>query len=127
MSDWPTNFPTQCPPEDAVESSEVFYRLVDSDPVSEQDFWSYRQLLDAGLERPRRSDPDPCLAVGVSIFDSPENAARVRGAFGALRSKRIAAGDLDGSGVVKQTGRRGHHTWWRPADDTAWQGFAVVT
>lgn len=127
MSDWPTDFPNQCPPEDAVASHDTFYRLVDSDQVSEQDFWSYRQLLDAGVERPRKTHPDPCMAVGVSVFDTPENANRVRGAFGALRSKRVAAGGLGGSGVVKQTGRKGHHTWWRRVDDTAWQGFAVVT
>lgn len=108
-------------------SHDMFYRLVDSDPVREQDFWSYKQLLDAGIERPRSTEPDSCMAVGVSVFDTRENADRVRGAFGALRRKHVASGSLDGSGVVKQTGRQGHHTWWRPVDDSVWRDFVVAT
>lgn len=128
MSDWPEDFPNQCPPEDAVPSSDTFYRLVDSDPVSEQDFYSHKQRLELGLDRPMRTPPDACLAVGVSLFDGVESATATQRAFGALRRKHLATGSLAGSGVVKRTGNReGHHTWWRPASDVAWQDFAVIT
>lgn len=128
MFDWPEEFPASCPPEDAVLSDGVFYRLVDADPVTAQDFYSHKQRVDVGLDRPQRTPPDPCLAVGVSVFDGFETANSTRQAFGALRKKQLAAGSLASSGVVKRTGERaGHHTWWRPADDTAWQSFVVVT
>lgn len=127
MTDWPGSFPAQCPPGDAVPSSDTFYRLVDDEPpVTEQDFWSYQQLVEAGLQRPHRSPPDACMAVGVSVFDTEESAARTRRAFGALRKKALAAGSLSDSGVVKQTGKPGHHTWWRPVGDGAWQGFVML-
>ena len=109
-------------------SHETFYRLVDTDPVTEQDFFSHKQRVEAGLQRPLRTPPDPCLAVGVSVFDAPERASQTQRAFGALRKKKLAAGSLAGSGVVKRTGDRpGHHTWWRPADDASWQNFVVAT
>lgn len=127
MTQWPDGFPAQCPPEDAMASTETFYRLVRSDPALEQDFWSYQQLLAAGLERPRLRTPDPCIAAGVSVFATVEGVSNVRKAFGALRSMRVASGSLSGSGVVKETGRDGHHTWWRPVADEAWQGFVVLT
>lgn len=127
MTNWPEGFPNQCPPEDAVLSHDVFFRLIDADPVVESDFWSHKLRLDEGLDRPRRNDPDPCLSVGVSVFDTADGANRARGAFGALRTKKVAAGSLAGSGVVKKTTRtEGHHTWWRPTGDVAWSNFAVT-
>lgn len=108
-------------------SDDTFYRLVSNDPVTEQDFWSYHQLLAAGKTQQRRRLPDPCLAVGVSVFDTAENVGKTRRAFGALRKKRVASGSLSGSGVVKETAKDGHHTWWRPVGDEAWQGFVVTS
>lgn len=110
-----------------MSSSDVFFRLVDADPVVESDFWSLKRMIEEGRTRPRSNDPDPCLAVGVSVFDSAEGASRIRSSFGAMRAKKVAAGSLSGSGVVKRTTlTEGHHTWWRPTSDVAWADFAVM-
>lgn len=127
MTMWPDEYPAQCPPADAEPSNDTFFRLVDNEQVLEQDFWSHKQRVAAGLERPR-NNTDPCLAVGVSLFDSETGAANVRDAFGALRRKKIASGSPSSSGVVRQTGKdASHHTWWRPSGDCAWQGFVVTS
>lgn len=126
MAEWPSDFPLQCPPEDAVDSNATFFRLVSASPPNESDFWSHKARVDAGLDRPRTGRVDECLAVGVSVFDEAESALTMKAAVPALRDRHIAAGSMDGSGVVKRTGKTdGHHTWWRPSGDLAWQGFEV--
>lgn len=127
MSEWPTWFPAGCPPEDTAPSDAQFFRLVDSSEITEQDFWSHAERLEAGLDKPRRRPPDPCMAAGVSVHDSQAAADKNRSAFGALRTKKIAAGDLQNSGAVKRTTNSpGHHTWWRPSGDAAWSNFMVI-
>lgn len=110
-----------------MESFETFYRLVNSDPATEKDFWSVKRRVDAGLQRmpPGAAGEDECLLVGTSVYDSLASIESTRRSVGPLRSKLIAFGSPDGSGVVKKTRGPGHHTWWRPGDDEAWQNFTV--
>lgn len=126
MSVWPGSYPESCPPHDAEPSHEVFYRLVESAPPGEGDFWSHRELVAAGKQKARRN-VDPCLAAGVSIFDSQGEAEKTRASVPALRDRLLATGSPSGSGVLKQTGHnKSHHTWWRPLLDEAWACFEVV-
>jgi hypothetical protein len=128
MPAWPADFPASCPPRDAAASDDAFYRLVDSDPVTERDFWSLKQRVDAGLQRmpPNAEGVDECILVGTSVYEDQETITRIRGSVGPLKKKLIAVGSLDNSGVVKRTRGDGHHTWWRPVEDEAWQLFEVV-
>lgn len=123
---WPDSFPDQCPPADATASSDTFFRIV-ADPISEQDFWGHRALIEAQLIPELRHAEDPCELEGVSVFDTAENAERIRKSNGRLRKLRVAAGSLSDSGVVKRTRTSaGHHTWWRPSEDVAWKNFEVL-
>lgn len=108
-------------------SHETFFRLVDGSPVKEQDFWSLKQRVDAGLQRmpPQAMEEEECVLVGTSIFDDAEAVQNLRKAVGPLKRKRVAAGSLGGSGVVKKTRGPNHHTWWRPDGDEAWRDFVV--
>ncbi len=108
-------------------SAEMFYRLVDSDPVTEQDFWSLKARVEAGLQRmpPAAATEDECVIVGTSVYASAEEINALRNSVGPLRTKQVAVGSLSNSGVVKKTRGPGHHTWWRPSADSAWQDFVV--
>lgn len=122
---WPAHYPSDCPPEDACPSNEVFFRIVDGSNPTIRDFLSHTELVAMGLRRPI-PDADPVLAAGLSMESTLEAAERTRQSNGPMRRKKIARGSLQLSGVEKQTGsRQSHHTWWRPVDDAAWRGFQV--
>ena len=56
--------PKQCPPPDAQEGDlETLYRLVENDPVQEEDFWSHEKL---GKSRPK--DVDECRWASCSLL-----------------------------------------------------------
>lgn len=129
---WPVWFPDACPPGDAGPAAGMFFRLVDSETVTEDDFRSHRELLDAGLLPRGRfwADEQECHAVSCSVFSEEEGAAKLREASGALRAKRVARGSVDGPGRLMPTPsrtHRSHHSWWRNVGDTAWLTFEVVT
>lgn len=128
LETWPDSFPDACPPSDAEVASGSFYRLVDSDPPTQRDFMNHHELLAAGRFR-SRFWPDDCIAAGLSVFGDVADAQKTRAAVGPLRKKKIAVGEITGAGRMKHTPRHSkctHHTWWRTADDAAWEGFEVV-
>ena len=117
--------PEGCPPDDAQEITEprVVYRLVRSDPPTDDDFRSQR------AERPDQvfHDVTECRARGVSVFASLE-AAEGRSTRGNLRGRavcRVALGP--GAGRIQPTGRSSHHTWWPLADYDILANCQVVT
>ncbi len=129
---WPDHFPDGCPPAEAVPASGEFYRLVDHDPVEEVDFWSHRELSDAGLIGTQRwTEEMECRAVACSVFQDKDDAVSAQGMSGRMRKKRIAMGDVSGDGVLLATpsSRTGssHHSWWRNVGDVAWRTFSVLT
>ena len=106
--------PDGCPPdtaEDIVQPRDVF-RLVRTDPPTEEDFKSQR------AENPGRTfrGVDECQARGLSVHterSDSENALRLP----TLRGRLICRLRLRlGAGKIQQTGRPSHHTWWPLAD-----------
>lgn len=88
----------------------IFFRIVKSDPPTEEDFLSY-----AALGVPVRDPTDEetlLLATGVSVFATEAQArgrARARPDLGAY----IARLEIpDDSSVQPRRGHRGHHTIW---------------
>ena len=96
-----------------------FYRVVKSNPPTEEDFLSY-----AARGIPVRDPTDEetlLLAAGVSVFATEAQArgrARARPELGAYLA-RLQIPD-DGSGQPLR-GHRGHHTIWaEPKQPLAW-------
>lgn len=129
MFNWPDTFPPACPPSDAVVPPDgAFFRLVDGDPVTENDFRNHPQLLADGDIRARFWG-DECIAAGLSLCRDVKDADALRQAVGPLRRKKVARGEIAGSGLTKKTHSNvatTHYTWWRPTDDVAWLSFTVV-
>ena len=106
--------PDGCPPdtaEEIVQPRDVF-RLVRTDPPTEDDFKSQRE------ENPGRTfrGVDECQARGLSVHTErrdSENALKLPN----LRGRLICRLRLGlGAGTIQQTGRPSHHTWWPLAD-----------
>ena len=125
---WPDSFPAACPPDDAVVAEGSFTDCRRSDPDQ------------AGLSQPpralgaRRTQEaklvHDCQAAGLSVYADLDDIKHQRKSVGPMRSKHIALGRVDGSGVMKPTppahSKNSHHTLWRYADDECWDNFQVV-
>ena len=107
--DYRENLPERCPPEDAEEVREELhlYRLVESNPASDDDFRSQRAMYPD-----KRFHIDECLAHGLSVWTSQTQAENVR-RLPKLRDKQVCRVRLcPGAGRIKQTFKPEHRTWW---------------
>ena len=110
VSEWPTFYPPNTPPADAVITFGPAFRLVTNDPPLREDFCSTYE------ESPKRHFPDTqsyCLACGTSHFAELKDIQKKRNLFPKLRSKKIAEGQLHSSlGVMLSTFEPSHFTVW---------------
>jgi hypothetical protein len=125
---WPSFFPSRCPPSEASDASAEGFRLVRSNPPSLGDFESWAQ------RHPRKWAGD-CKASGLSVFTAKSDALRlVRRVQGLAQGESgpidlIARASLSpDAGTLMYTPRDGnsHHTWWAPADFNHAAAFKVV-
>lgn len=102
--------PEGCPPENAKEivNETICYRLVHNEPPTDDDFRSQR-----ALEPNRDFGVSECRTRGLSVFMQASDATRAARRSRNLRGAMLARLILNqGSGYIKQTGTRSHHTWW---------------
>lgn len=104
--------PENCPPSDAEEitAPRTVFRLVDSNPPEDRDFWSWRAI------HPKQFiDRDECTVRGVSVC-STRQAADNRKKLPNLKGKIICQVQLErGAGNILHE-REAHSTWWPLAD-----------
>ena len=106
---WPEYFPEQCPPPNARRENVQVYRLVGNSPTTAEDFQP------TIVEFPHRefTSHQICMACGVSVFRELSDALKIRASYKGLRQKKIAFGSISESdGLVLQTGKPTHITWW---------------
>lgn len=111
---WPSHFPVNCPPVDAIAGEIEVYRLVDSDPPNKKDFLSYYEL--------GRKYNNLMLACGLSCYSDHKHAVEqanllVNSPYYKKKkfSKKIAKGKTQPScGVYKRTPSQfpSHITYW---------------
>jgi hypothetical protein len=122
---WPSFFPPQCPPSDAMDASAEVFRLVSSNPPTVSDFECWAQ-------RHPKKWMGNCKASGLSVFTAKSDALQlVRRVPGMLApGTLIASASLSSeAGKLMHTSRNGnsHHTWWAPAGFDHIVAFKVVT
>jgi hypothetical protein len=108
--EWAEPLPEFCPPNDSRHpSNEYFYRLIESDEPTLNDFHSHRHLWPD-----RKFQTDECRARSVSIFNALEECKKVC-RLPIHRNKKVVELNLtEDSGLIKQTGRNiSHYSWWR--------------
>ena len=103
--------PEGCPPGAAEEigTERVVFRLVKTNPPTEQDFLSQRQ------EKPERifSGVSECETRGLSVFAERRDAEAKALKLPHLRNRKVCRVTLPaGAGRIQQTFQPSHHTWW---------------
>ncbi len=108
---WAETLPPGCPPADAIApNNSAFYRLVDQIPPLISDFASKKQL------QPNQAYNDECIARAVSLFDKEDLCIRNK-KLPMLKDKKVLEIILPSNcGLIKQTFKKGHWSWWRFGD-----------
>ena len=110
MTEWFEELPEQCPPKDAFSpNGQTFYRLVNGQAVTSDDFTSQQ------AEFPWKEflGVDKCILRAVSIFLNKADCEKML-KFPRHKHKNVYALTLiETDGVVKQTFKPSHHSWWR--------------
>lgn len=109
-SNWFEPLPKGCPPVDAASpNGKKYFRLVETCPPTETDFWSQRKLY------PRKPfHTSECIAMALSLLSDVSACLNLL-KLPPHRNKRIVEiTPPPESGVLKRTGRdEYHHSWWR--------------
>ena len=127
---WPEHYPEGCPPSDAVGKNVEVFRLVDSNPPTNDDFLSEYE------KNPTRRFDNVILACGLSCFTELEYAQKQNDFLAGtvyfkrkgLSKKMVARGaTYSNCGVVKKTPARfpTHLTYWLHSGTTIAQHFSV--
>lgn len=104
---YPDDWPVGCPPPDSQTADGLVYRIVNHDPIRDEDFLSQFELG-------RAASADPCLRRSLSVFTKATDALHRRKLTPRLGGY-IAEGTLEAShGQTKHPGgdKSSHTEWW---------------
>ena len=111
IKSFPSFFPANCPPDDAVENELVVYRYTHNSPPTEDDFKSHYEI-----DSERYKDIVDAYSLSViSNLDSAKNGLELNPGL-RKKFKYIASGKVTkDSGVIKCTpskNQKYHMSWW---------------
>ena len=107
--DWYEELPAGCPPITSKEANGLFYRLIDGQGITLEDFDSHEK---AGKSY-RKNSTCPCKARAVSIFENLGGCVNLK-KLSVHKDKLIAEVNLtQADGKVSKTGSPYHYSWWR--------------
>jgi hypothetical protein len=118
---WYEELPDNCPPIDSVEpDGREFFRLCKSNPAVDSDFHSQRK---DNSDRKFAGVPE-CILCAVSIWDD-ENKCLDQRKYPAHKNKVLGKIILrQNDGLIKNTFKPNHYSWWRSAGFNA--SLAVI-
>ena len=108
--EWIENLPERCPPTEAVEpSGQTFYRLGNNNPPQEKDFLSW-QASNIG----KQSKFGECIAKSLSLWSNADSCLKIRKLPLHKEEKYLIRITLDrGDGLIENTFKANHYSWWR--------------
>lgn len=110
MSQFPKDWPTKCPPDDAYDAIGAVFRVVSSDAPTSTDMRSYAEL---GL----LPNASPCRRLALSVFRTHKEACHRLAMSPDLGAAVAKVGLPPGSGMMKLTNEQsGHIAWWPAAN-----------
>lgn len=118
---FPSEWPSDCPPDDTVEAEGVVFRIVKNDPPSADDFASH-------FETGRLPKAPPCLRCGLSVFRQLHDAVHQRQLIPKLGSLVASATLRAEHGKTKRTqgAQPSHTTWWVYQEVSRASLFSIV-
>lgn len=107
---WVPEMPDGIPPENiCVPHEHVLYRLTKGENVTEEDLTTYYELDPAN-----DWGDNLTLACAVSMYDDLEKTKKLTKIPSLKNSKAVSKFVLNPeNGVVKQTGKPYHYSWWK--------------
>ncbi|WP_321834345.1 hypothetical protein [Clostridium butyricum] len=122
---FPEFFPDNCPPEDAINNRNTFYRLCkNNERVTSEDFISYYE------NNPERWKSN-ILAYGLSVLSNKEESFKLlKLPANKKKFKGVAEGVIESDmGVTKKTPRNNkyHCTWWMCKNVVPENSFVIIT
>ena len=105
------DLPENCPPDTAtrIEQTTTFYRLIEAWPPTNEDF---DPVWDLHPERHRTLMKAECRAKGLTVFDTPQAAQKIRARYDQHSHKIVCEVSIaPDSGKIVQ-GETNHYTWW---------------
>ena len=115
---FPSDFPKDCPPNDAITPDGVYYRITRRDPPTSDDFLS-TLLKDRRLAEKRIGDGKYtlCETMGISVFGDFQHVLQYAMQFPMLGDFIATVHIHPSHGRIKATGlgHMSHHTWWLSA------------
>lgn len=123
--EFPDWFVPDCPPSDADDAVGEAFRFVSSYPVDPKQFLSYHETGELPMA-------PACRRCGLSVFRRVEDIrsllrhlrkAYPKKEYGSHVVRRLLA---PGDGVIKLTGKDGHHTWWASKGVARHEAFEFV-
>lgn len=109
MSKWFEDLPEQCPPNDAfTPSGQTYYRLVNDLNNAEVDLVSQRYSKPT-----KKFSQDECICRSVSVFENFEDCENITKLPRHKNKKIFTLKLLESDGLLKQTFKPSHHSWWR--------------
>lgn len=104
--EWPSHFPADCPPQDAVDLSGSVYLLVATNPPTATD-------MECAIDRGSFLNSPQCQRASLSCARTPEHLYELRRGVKRLRNHLVAGGQFQSAhGKIKQTGAPGHYSMW---------------
>ena len=122
MEEFYEELPDNCPLGEAEPANGTFFRLIEAENPTNQDFLSQR-----ALNPNAQYNACECLARAVSIFSDLTDADNLR-KIPRHRGKKIVSIQLDPqAGLMKRTGKApSHHSWWRFKDFNILQASSLI-
>jgi len=106
MTEFPSDWPVGCPPNQAEDAGADIFRVV-HEPRLPEDFMSYAELGKAPT-------PALCKHHSLSVFNSRGSACHQASKYPYLGDHVARAGLGGGAGKVSRPSATGHQEWWAP-------------
>lgn len=124
LTKFPDYFPDSCPPSAAKPPTLAVYRIVKSQPPCPDDFRSNHELRMEFKKPPK--ELDRCTWCGLSVFGDFASARHRMELFPKLGRYVAAATLTPERGLVMQTYKPPHFTWWCYNSAAREEGFHII-
>ena len=112
---WPTEFPEDCPPTQALAANGSYYRIVKSDTRGRDDFVPlYVQSKRRAELEVRKGRRTLCETFGLSVFSDRNDAVQCASQYPNIGNMIANVNPTSSCGKILHTGGRfaSHYTWW---------------
>ena len=116
MPEWPSfpdDFPSNCPPQDAIDANGLYYRIVNNNPPTSDDFLSKHEL--GAIPKYRAGQSFLCRWRALSLYASIGDAEHHRDVMpgdGEFIAEGQLVREMGRTKLTPNPDRMSHTEWW---------------